>query len=128
MIMSVSQLIGRRKVEWNKSILCYKNILAISLAVLSFGVYFINRWHVHKTKSEVLSAICGFRKEQGRLPEDLGDLVPKYLPRLPRPRLIGLGPSNEYRILSGGEGKNLLLIEEGHFDPESVMLDEKVCE
>jgi len=63
-----------------------------------------------------------------RLPEDLGDLVPRYLSRLPRPRLIWLGPYNEYRILSGGDGENLLLINEGHPEPDSVVLDDKVCE
>lgn len=125
-ILSVKQLRGRKEAEWRKSVISYKNMLAVSFAALTFAVFYINRAHVRSSKSEVLSAICRYWQDQGRFPNDIQELVPRFLTRVPRPKLIWVIP-NEYRIVSGKGGPNLLLMAEGHPEPDSVALDDTVC-
>ena len=125
--MGAIKVFRKREVDWRGHIFSYKNLIAVLLLVASIGVFWLNRWYGRSTRSIVLSAICGFRLDNKRYPDDIQELVPKYLVKVPRPKLIWIMPGNEYSILRCGGGDNLLVINEGHFEPDSVKLDEKVC-
>jgi len=65
----------------------------ISLSLMSVRV---DNWLARGRAEIVIAAVERFRQEHGRFPEDLDELVPTYLPAIPRAKPFTLGHFGEF--------------------------------
>lgn len=52
--------------------------------LLTIGVYFLNNHIAQKNAGKIINAVEAYTEKNGTYPKDLSDLVPEYIPSVPR--------------------------------------------
>ncbi len=58
------------------------------VALVAFGLSCANNAHSREGERVIIAAVHRYRNERGRYPDALDELVPRYLPSVPRARLF----------------------------------------
>ena len=84
----------------------FTTLFVTAYAAVSLGTYVLNQWHIRYQVDRVIGALCEFKQDTGKFPERLDEVCPKYLPSIPKPKMIAFH-SNEFRY-GVYEGEHML--------------------
>lgn len=93
--------LSRKQLPRTKMALLH-TILGVLLAIGSVSSNVINRSFSETGSRVIVEALCKYRTDNGIFPQSLDDLVPKYLNKIPRSKLISfVGRDFVYRATFG---------------------------